>query len=371
MPVTVYIPTPFRRLTGNSSYVEAQGHTVEELLDDLGTRYPALRNMLLDGRNEIPAHINIYVNSHEIHTLQGKATPLKDGDKVAVIPAIAGGQVLTPEQMERYSRQIMIPQVGAAGQRKLLDARVLIVGAGGLGSPAAIYLAAAGVGTLGIVDNDELELSNLQRQILHHTPDVGRPKVESAQETIARYNPDVRVIPHRVRFTSANALEIIAQYDIVVGAVDNFATRYLLNDACYLAGKPYIDGAVFLFEGQMAVFIPGQGCYRCLFPAPPPVGVVPSPSQVGLLGVLPGVIGVIEAFEALKLILGLGESLAGRLLIFDALAMEFRQVRTRRDPQCPLCGDAPTIRELIDYEEFCGTPFPARSSASEGGSGAR
>jgi MoaD family protein len=350
MTVTVYIPAPFRRLTGNRSYVESQGQTVAELLDELKTRYPALSDMLQNEEGELPAHIHIYVNNQEIHSLQGEATPLKDGDEVAVIPAIAGGQDLTPDQMLRYSRQIMIPQVGSAGQRKLLDAKVLIVGAGGLGSPAAVYLAAAGVGTLGIVDSDELELSNLQRQILHHTPDVGRPKVESAQETIARYNPDVRVIPHRVRLTSANATEIIAQYDMVVGAVDNFVTRYLLNDACYLAGKPYIDGGVFLFEGQATVFIPGRGCYRCLFPAPPPADLVPSPSQVGLLGALPGAIGVIEAFEALKLILGLGESLAGRLLIFDALTMEFRQVKTRRDPRCPLCGDAPTIHELGDYE---------------------
>jgi molybdopterin/thiamine biosynthesis adenylyltransferase/molybdopterin converting factor small subunit len=364
MPVTVYIPTPFRRLTGNRSYVEAQGGTLGELLEDLGMRYPALRDMLWDERDEIPAHINIYVNSHEIQTLQGKATPLKDGDEVAVIPAIAGGQVLTPEQMERYARQIMITQVGPSGQRKLLDARVLIVGAGGLGSPAAVYLAAAGVGTLGIVDNDELELSNLHRQILHHTPAVGRPKVQSAQETIARYNPDVGVIPHRVRLTSANAMEIITQYDMVVGAVDSYATRYLLNDACYLAGKPLIDGAVFLFEGQATVFVPGQPCYRCLFPAPPPATVVPRPSQVGLLGALPGVIGVIQAFEALKLILGLGESLAGRLLLFDALTMDFRRVRTRRDPRCPLCGDAPTIHELSDYEE-CAAPFATRGEAEE------
>jgi adenylyltransferase/sulfurtransferase len=357
MTVTVYIPSPFRRLTGNRTHVEGHGQTVAQLLEDLRTRYPALGDMLQDEAGEIPAHINIYLNNQEIYSLQGKETPLKDGDEVAVIPAIAGGQGLTPEQMERYSRQIMIPQVGPAGQRKLLDAKVLIAGAGGLGSPAAIYLAAAGVGTLGIVDNDELELSNLQRQILHHTPDVGRPKVESAQETIARYNPDVRVTPHRVRLTSANAVGIVAQYDMVVGAVDNFATRYLINDACYLAGKPFIDGAVFLFEGQASVFIPGQGCYRCLFPAPPPTGVVPSPSQVGLLGVLPGVIGLIEAFETLKLILGLGESLSGRLLIFDALTMEFRQVRTRRDPQCPLCGDAPTIHKLVDYEAFCRSPL--------------
>ncbi len=365
MPVTVYIPTPFRRLTGNRSYVEAQGSTVGEVLEDLGTRYPALRDMLWDEREEILAHVGIYVNSHEIHTLQGEATPLKDGDEVAVIPAIAGGQVLTPEQMQRYSRQIMIPEVGPAGQRKLLEAKVLVVGAGGLGSPAAIYLAAAGVGTLGIVDNDELELSNLHRQILHHTPAVGRPKVLSAQQTIALHNPDVRVIPHKVRLAPANAMQIISGYDVVVGGVDNFATRYLVNDACYLAGKPFIDGAVFLFEGQAAVFIPSRGCYRCLFPVPPPATVVARPSQVGLLGALPGVIGVIEAFEALKLVLGLGESLAGRLLIFDALAMDFRKVRTRRDPHCPLCGDAPTIHELIDYEEFCAAPLAASSQAPE------
>ncbi len=360
MAVTVYIPAPFRRLTNSRSYVEGHGQTVAELLDDLKARYPALGDMLQGEGGELPAHINLYVNNQEIGSLQGKATPLKDGDEVAVIPAIAGGQGLTSEQTERYSRQIMIPDVGVAGQRKLLDARVLVVGAGGLGSPAAVYLAAAGVGTLGIVDSDELELSNLQRQILHHTPDVGRPKVESAQETIARYNPDVRVIPHKERLTAANALAIVGQYDVVVGAVDNFDTRYLLNDASYLKGKPYIDGGVFLFEGQVTVFIPGKGCYRCLFPVPPPVEVVPKPSQVGLLGTLPGVIGVIEAFEALKLILGLGESLAGRLLIFDALPMEFRQVRTRRDPQCPLCGDAPTIRQLGDYEAFSSSPLAGR-----------
>jgi adenylyltransferase/sulfurtransferase len=365
MTISVYVPTPFRGLTGNRSYVEAQGSTVEELLDDLGVRYPALRNLLGGNGDEIPAHINIYVNSHEIHTLQGKSTPVKDGDEVAVIPAIAGGQVLTPEQMERYARQIMIPDVGPAGQRKLLAARVLVVGAGGLGSPAAVYLAAAGVGTLGIVDNDQLELSNLHRQILHHTHAVGQPKVHSAQETIARYNPDVRVIPYRVRLTAANAMEIISQYDMVVGAVDSYGTRYLLNDACYLAGKPLIDGAVFLFEGQATVFAPGQPCYRCLFPAPPPATVVPRPAQVGLLGTLAGVIGVIQAFEALKLILGLGESLAGRLLLFDALTMDFRRVRTRRDSRCPLCGDAPTIHELVDYEECGGAPLAACGGAEE------
>jgi molybdopterin/thiamine biosynthesis adenylyltransferase/molybdopterin converting factor small subunit len=361
MSISVYIPTPFRGLTGNRSYVEAEGYTVEELLDDLGARHPALRNLLGANGDEIPAHINIYVNSHEIHTLQGKSTPLKDGDEVAVIPAIAGGQVFTPEQVERYSRHIIMPQVGPIGQRKLLAAKVLVVGAGGLGSPVNLYLALAGVGTLGIVDFDDVDLSNLQRQILHHTHDIGRPKVESARETIAEHNPDVKVIPYREPLTSANAIEIISQYDIVVNGADNFATRYLVNDACYLAGKPLVDGAIFLFEGQAMTFIPGQGCYRCLFPAPPPPGVVPSCAEAGVLGMLPGVIGAIEAIEAAKLILGLGEPLVGRLLIFDALAMEFRQVKLRRDPKCPLCGDNPTIHKLIDYEEFCGAPFPAHS----------
>jgi len=261
----------------------------------------------------------------------------------------------------RYSRHIVMPQVGPIGQRKLLAAKVLVVGAGGLGSPVNLYLALAGVGTLGIVDFDDVDLSNLQRQILHHTHDVGRPKVESAKDTIAEHNPDVKVIPYREPLTSANAIEIISQYDIVVNGADNFATRYLVNDACYLAGKPLVDGAIFLFEGQAMVFIPGQGCYRCLFPAPPPPGLVPSCAEAGVLGMLPGVIGAIEAIEAAKLILGLGEPLVGRLLIFDALAMEFRQVKLRRDPKCPLCGDEPTIHELIDYEQFCGAPLPAHS----------
>ncbi|MDP2949161.1 MAG: ubiquitin-like small modifier protein 1 [Chloroflexota bacterium] len=357
MTVSVYIPAPFRSLTGNRSYVESRGQTVGELLEELGAQFPGLREMLYNEADEIPAHINIYVNSQEIHSLQGKETPLKEGDEVAVIPAIAGGQVLTPEQVLRYSRHIIMSEVGPVGQRKLLGARVLIVGAGGLGSPAAVYLALAGVGTLGIVDFDEVELSNLQRQILHHTADVGRPKVESAQSTIALYNPDVRVVPHRQPLTAENALEIISQYDVVVNGADNFATRYLVNDACYLTGKPLVDGAIFLFEGQAMVFIAGQGCYRCLFPAPPPPGLVPNCAEAGVLGVLPGVIGSIQAIEAIKLILGIGESLVGRLLIFDALAMEFRQVKIRRDPRCPLCGDDPTIHELIDYEAFCGSPF--------------
>jgi len=363
MSIIVYIPTPFRRLAGNQSYIKANGRTVAEVLAGLGKQYPALRHMVADERGEIPGHINIYVNNQEIHSLQGKETPVKDGDELAVIPAMAGGQVLTPEQVTRYSRHIVMSQVGPIGQRKLMAAKVLVVGAGGLGSPSALYLALAGVGTIGIVDFDVVDLSNLQRQILHQNDDVGRPKAVSAKETILSYNPDVNVVIYEKPLASDNAMEIISQYDIVVNAVDNFTTRYLVNDACYFAGKPLVDGGILQFDGQSTVFIPGHGCYRCLYPAPPPPGLLPSSAQAGLLGAIPGVIGCIQAIEAQKLILGIGESLASRLLLFDALAMEFRVVKLQRDPECPLCGDDPTIGELIDYERFCGAPFPGHDGA--------
>lgn len=378
MAVNVYIPAPFRRLTGNRSHVAAEGPDVAAILFDLDRRYPGFRAMVLNDAGEIPTHINVYVNSREIHTLQGQATALADGDEVAVIPALAGGSAeadaaggdgaapayrpWTPEQVSRYSRHIIMPQVGSVGQRKLLDAKVLLIGAGGLGSPAALYLAAAGVGTLGIVDFDVVDLSNLQRQILHHTDSVGKPKVESARATIAAYNPDVKVVPHQVPLTSDNAFEIFGQYDLILNGVDNFPARYLANDAAYMLGKTLVDGSIFLFEGQASVYRPGTGCYRCLFPAPPPPGMVPSCAEAGVLGVLPGIIGSVMAVEAIKLILELGEPLIGRLLIFDALSMEFRTVKTRRHPQCPLCGDTPTVTALIDYEEFCGFPEEAVAS---------
>lgn len=265
----------------------------------------------------------------------------------------------TAEQVKRYSRHIIMPQIGGKGQRKLLDARVLLVGAGGLGSPAALYLAAAGVGTLGIVDFDQVDLSNLQRQILHHGHDVGRLKVESASESIHDINPDVKVIQHPVQLSSENIMELIDNYDVILDGSDNFPTRYLINDACFMAGKPNVHGSIFLFEGQATVFLPGKGCYRCLFPTPPPPGLVPNCAEAGVLGVLPGIIGTIQAIETIKLILGLGDSLAGRLLLFDALAMEFREVRLKRDANCPVCGDNPTITELVDYEAFCGVPATA------------
>ena len=265
-------------------------------------------------------------------------------------------KALTPYQVERYSRHIIMPQVGSNGQRKLLDAKVLIIGAGGLGSPVAIYLTLAGVGTIGIVDFDTVDVTNLQRQILHYDKDVGRRKVESATETLKAYNPDVTVITHEEPITSDNAMEIIAGYDVVVNGADNFPARYLVNDAAYLSNKPLVDGSILIFDGQTTVFIPGQGCYRCLFPEPPPPGEVPSCAEAGVLGMLPGLVGSIQATETVKLIMGVGESLSGRLLLIDGLDMDFTTVKLRRNPECPLCGDNPTVTELIDYDAFCGMP---------------
>jgi adenylyltransferase/sulfurtransferase len=260
----------------------------------------------------------------------------------------------TPEQLIRYSRHFLLPEVGEDGQAKLLQARVLMVGAGGLGSPSAYYLAAAGVGTIGIIDNDVVDISNLQRQILHANDRIGMPKVESAKKTLEGLNPDVKVIPYQAKLTSENIMEILKEYDLVVDGCDNFPTRYLVNDACVLAGKPNVHGSIFQFEGQATVFYPGKGpCYRCLYPEPPPAEMAPSCAEAGVLGVLPGLIGTIEALEAIKIILGKGDSLIGRLLCFNTLTMEINDLKLRRDPNCPLCGDHPTIHELIDYEEFC------------------
>jgi adenylyltransferase/sulfurtransferase len=272
--------------------------------------------------------------------------------------------VLTPDEVKRYSRHIIMGDVGSGGQRKLLGAKALIVGAGGLGSPSAIYLALAGVGTSGIVDFDVVDLSNLQRQILHHTADVGRSKLESARDNINSYNPGVNVVMHETRLESENAMEIISQYDLVVNGADNFATRYLVNDACYLAGKPLVDGSILIFDGQTTVFMPGEGCYRCLFPSPPPPGMVPNCAEAGVLGALTGLVGSIQATEALKLLLGIGESLSSRLILIDALSMSFREVRLKRNKACPLCGDNPTVTELIDYEIFCGLGAPETASVA-------
>lgn len=261
---------------------------------------------------------------------------------------------LTPEQIKRYSRHIMLPEVGEAGQAKLLDAKVLCLGAGGLGSPSSFYLAAAGVGTLGMVDDDLVDESNLQRQILHNMDRLGQPKVESARQTLQALNPDVKVVAHQTRLSSENVLDIIAGYDVIVDGADNFPTRYLLNDAALKLKKPVVHASIFRFEGQLTTFLPTEGpCYRCLYPDPPPPGMAPSCQEAGVLGVLPGIVGTMQANEALKLILGVGTSLSGRLLVFDALGTKFRTLKLRKDPECRVCGKRPEDIELIDYEAFC------------------
>ena len=270
-------------------------------------------------------------------------------DLITTLPTLTNDEVL------RYSRHLIMPEVGMEGQLKLKQAKVLCIGAGGLGSPVAMYLAAAGVGTLGIVDFDIVDFTNLQRQILHSTDDVGRKKLDSAAETVSAINPNVEVRKFETRLTSQNALEIIREFDIVVDGTDNFATRYLVNDACVLTGKPNVYGSIFRFEGQASVFATKDGpCYRCLYPEPPPPGVVPSCAEGGVLGILPGLVGVMQATETIKLILGTGEPLIGRLLLVDALAMRFRELKLRKNPDCPVCGDHPTVTALIDYEQFCG-----------------
>jgi adenylyltransferase/sulfurtransferase len=273
---------------------------------------------------------------------------------------------LNDEQLRRYSRHLILPEVGIEGQTKICSASVLCIGAGGLGSPIALYLAAAGIGRLGLVDFDAVELSNLQRQVIHGTPDVGRPKTESARDTLRRINPNLEVTLHPARLTSQNALEVLRPYDIVVDGTDNFPTRYLTNDACVLLRKPNVYGSIFRFEGQASVFAPHLGgpCYRCLYPEPPPPGMVPSCAEGGVLGVLPGIIGLIQTTEILKLILGAGVSLLNRLLLYDALEMKFRELKLRRDPECPVCGEHPTITELIDYEGFCGLTPQAEGDAT-------
>ncbi len=269
---------------------------------------------------------------------------------------------MSHEEVQRYSRHLIMPEVGMEGQRKLKAASVLLIGAGGLGSPLAMYLAAAGVGRLGLVDYDVVDYTNLQRQVIHGTSDVGRPKLHSARDRILDINPHVQVDTYEVPLTSENALEIFEPYDVIIDGTDNFPTRYLTNDACVLLGKPNVYGSIFRFEGQVSVFYADEGpCYRCLFPEPPPPGLVPSCAEGGVLGVLPGTVGALQATEAIKLILGVGEPLIGRLLLYDALNMEFNEVRLRKNPNCPVCGENPTVTELIDYEMFCGMPAHDRS----------
>jgi molybdopterin/thiamine biosynthesis adenylyltransferase/rhodanese-related sulfurtransferase len=292
-------------------------------------------------------------------------------DSLSTLPARAAQASLSQNEVARYSRHLIMPEVGVDGQKRLKAASILLVGAGGLGSPLGLYLAAAGVGRLGIVDFDVVDFSNLQRQIMHGTPDVGRPKLHSARDRIRAINPEVRVDLYEAPLKRDNALDILRPYDLVIDGTDNFPTRYLVNDACVMLNKPNVYGSIFRFDGQASVFYPGKGpCYRCLFPEPPPPGEVPSCAEGGVLGILPGLIGCIQATEAVKLLLGRGEPLVGRLLLYDALQMSFREFKVRRNPKCPMCGDSPTITQLIDYDQFCGVrgqEAPAPAAAPAGG----
>ena len=374
----ILIPTPLRPYTDKQDAVDATGTTVGELLADLTTKHAGLKGHLYNEQGKLRSFVNIYVNDEDIRYLEKEATPVKADDTISIIPSVAGGAPttvesglsrtsiegsgssrtlpdLTNEEIKRYSRHLIMPEVGVEAQKKLKAAKVLCVGAGGLGSPAAMYLAAAGVGTLGIVDFDTVDFSNLQRQILHGTPDVGRSKLASAKDRLNAINPNVTIETYETALTSDNALELFAPYDVILDGTDNFPTRYLVNDACVLLGKPNAYGSIFRFEGQASVFATKDGpCYRCLYPEPPPPGLVPSCAEGGVLGVLPGIIGVIQATETIKLIIGVGEPLIGRFMIYDALKMKFRELKLRKDPDCPVCGTHPTVTKLIDYEQFCG-----------------
>ena len=371
----ILIPTPLRPFAGKQDVVEVEGTTVGDALKGLVGQYGDLRRHLYNEDGRLRSFVNIYVNDEDIRHLDREQTALKAGDTISIVPSVAGGsgaavreaEDLTRDEVQRYSRHLIMPEVGVEGQRKLKAARVLCVGAGGLGAPASMYLAAAGVGTLGLVDFDVVDASNLHRQIIYGTPDVGKTKLEASRQRLQAMNSGVKVVTHEVALTSKNALDVLKDYDVILDGTDNFQTRYLVNDACVLLGKPNAYGSIFRFDGQASVFaVKGGPCYRCLYPEPPPPGLVPSCAEGGVLGVLPGVIGIIQATEAIKLILGAGQPLVGRLLLYDALQMRFRELKLRRDPECPACGDHPTIHELIDYDQFCGV-VPAQAQPAGGG----
>jgi len=380
MSVSILVPTALRRFSGDQSETVVEAKTAGEALDQLAAMHPDLRKHLFNDQGALRSFVNVYVNDEDIRHQSGLDTPVPDGATVMIVPSIAGGAAatslevdtedlpeLTNQELSRYSRHLILPEVGVTGQRKLKNARVLIVGAGGLGAPVGLYLAAAGVGHLGLVDFDVVDESNLHRQVIHGTRDVGRPKVASATDRLYDVNPRVHVEAYETRLTSQNALELFAGYDVIVDGTDNFPTRYLVNDACVLLGKPNVYGSIFRFEGQASVFWAKAGaCYRCLYQEPPPPGLVPSCAEGGVLGVLPGIIGSIQANETIKLILGGGDPLVNRLLLFDAWKLRFREMKLQKDPNCPICGEHQTIHELIDYEAFCGLRKPARAADETG-----
>ncbi len=368
MPIQITIPTALRQFAANQAQVTVSGDTIAAALTDLTEQHPQLRQHLYDDQGALRNFVRIYVNDEDVRAT-GDATPIKEGDEISIVPSIAGGNgngtfppviqdraKLTNEEIKRYSRHLILPEVGMEGQERLKAARVLLIGSGGLGSPLGLYLTAAGVGHIGMVEFDEVDFSNLQRQILHFTPDVGKPKLQSAEEKLKAINPNLDFIPFQTKLTSENALEIIKDFDLVIDGTDNFPTRYLVNDACVMLKKPNVYGSIFRFEGMASVFAPHLGgpCYRCWYPEPPPPGLVPSCAEGGVLGVICGIIGNVQANEAVKLIIGQGKPLMGRLLRFDAMDMSFREYKIPKDPNCPVCSANPTVTELIDYLEFCG-----------------
>jgi molybdopterin/thiamine biosynthesis adenylyltransferase/rhodanese-related sulfurtransferase/molybdopterin converting factor small subunit len=372
----ILIPTPLRQFADKKDSVQLSGSTVGEVLKSLTSTYADLRRHLYNDEGKLRSFVNVYVNDEDIRYLNKEATPLQDGDTVSIVPSIAGGSAgvaappappvtLSKDEILRYSRHLIMPEVGMEGQLKLKAAKVALIGTGGLGAPLGMYLAAAGIGRIGLVDFDVVDFTNLQRQVIHGTKDVGKKKLDSAAETMLDINPYVEIDRHEVALSSENALGILKDYDIVVDGTDNFPTRYLVNDACVLLKKPNVYGSIFRFEGQATIFAyPGGPCYRCLYPEPPPPGLVPSCAEGGVLGILPGTVGLIQATETVKLILGIGEPLIGRLVLYDALAMRFRELKLRRNPECPVCGDHPTITKLIDYQEFCGIPNQQHQEAA-------
>jgi molybdopterin/thiamine biosynthesis adenylyltransferase/rhodanese-related sulfurtransferase/molybdopterin converting factor small subunit len=373
----IVIPTALRQFTDQNDSIEVSGGTVGEALTHLTAQYPNIKSNLFNDQGKLRSFVNVYVNDEDIRYLDKDDTRLEGHETISIVPSIAGGSpavaepetaALTNEEIARYSRHLILPEVGMEGQLKLKQGKVLLIGAGGLGAPLGLYLAAAGVGRIGIVDFDVVDASNLQRQVIHGTTDIGRKKIDSAADRIREINPNLRIDKFDVGLTSENALDILKEYDIVVDGTDNFPTRYLVNDACVLLKKPNVYGSIFRFEGQATVFAYEDGpCYRCLYPEPPPPGLVPSCAEGGVLGILPGLIGVIQATEAVKILLDAGETLKNRLLLYDALHMRFRELRLRKDPDCPVCGTHPTVTKLIDYQEFCGVrPAPAAPQASQG-----
>jgi len=355
----VLIPTPLRQFSEKHDSVELTGSTVGEVLGALTAKFPDMRKQLFNDEGKLRSFVNVYLNDEDIRYLKKDATPVATTDTLSIVPSIAGGSAgvappplasLSNDEIMRYSRHLIMPEVGMEGQLRLKNGSVLLVGTGGLGAPLGMYLAAAGVGRMGLVDFDVVDFTNLHRQIIHGTKDVGRKKLDSAADTISDINPNVKIERYDTMLSSENALEICKNYDLIIDGTDNFPTRYLVNDTCVLLKKPNVYGSIFRFEGQATVFaFPGGPCYRCLYPEPPPPGLVPSCAEGGVLGILPGIIGLIQATEAVKLILGVGETLVGRLVLYDALKL-------RRNPECPVCGDHPTITKLIDYQEFCGIP---------------